>query len=318
MIDLTGHGFIKKQLSDAVKDGRVGHAYIFGGTDGIGKTTAAKWFAAAALCEKGEGFPCGVCGSCRKIEAGSHPDVSVIDDEFVNRPGMKDYLPKAPSGRIAAGSVHAMRIAKHIASTKPFVSERKFVIIPDADMLNVNAQNALLKVFEEPPAYMTIVMISNSSGLLLPTITSRAVMYRFQPLSDDETAACLKKRLADAFSDELVALSFGSPGTALEMAENPGLKEDALRIRKAFFSYVRSDGDMTDILPLIGKDNVSFALSCISQEALSLAKRDFENAVAYINIFDIIQDIRLRLKNNGNFTLNVTDMLIRSWEELHG
>lgn len=319
MIQLTGHHAIKKQLSDSIRKSHIGHAYIFDGIYGIGKTTAAKWFAAAALCKSGSGTPCGVCDSCTKIGAGSHPDVIEINQDLVNQPSLLGALSRLPSTRpIGANSVYAMRIARNIAVTKPFLADRKFIIIPEADRLNNQAQNAILKMFEEPPSYMTIIMVSDNSGLLLPTITSRAVMIRFQPLSDGETLEVIKNRCDKNMLSELVSLSFGSPGTALSMAETPELIEESRNIRKEFFDYVFSDGDMTSVLPLITKDNISFALSCIAHEALLRSKTDFEHAVNYINIFDIVQDIRLRLKNNCNFTLTVSDMLIRSWEELHG
>ena len=319
MIQLAGHYAIKKQLSDSVRNSHIGHAYIFDGIDGIGKTTAARWFAAAALCKSGSGTPCGVCDSCRKISAGSHPDVIEITQDLVNQPSLLSALSRLPSTRpIGANSVYAMRIARNIAATKPFTAERKFIIIPDADLINNQGQNAILKMFEEPPSYMTIIMVSNNSGLLLPTIVSRAVMLRFQPLSDDETLEVIENRCDKNMLSELVRLSFGSPGAALMMAENPELIEESRNVRKEFFDYAFSGGDMTSVLPLITKDNISFVLSCISHEALVRSKNDFDHAVNYINIFDIIQDIRLRLKSNCNFTLTVSDMLIRSWEELHG
>ena len=320
MIELIGHRAVKKQLADLIINSQLGHAYIFDGIDGIGKTTAAKWFAAAALCKEGKGTACGVCDSCKKIEADSHPDVAVISEDFVNQPKMISALPKAPGKRpIGANTVHAMRIARYVAATKPLLAHRKFIIIPDADELNIQGQNAILKVFEEPPSYMTIIMISNNSGALLNTIISRAVMYRFQPLSDSETKAVIMNYCDDEkAASELSRLCFGSPGTALGMLENPELIEYSRNVRKKFFDYARASGDMTSVLPLLTKEDISFALSCIAHEALLLSKNDFDNALHYINIFDIVQDIRIKLKNNCNFTLAVTDMLIRSWEELHG
>ena len=147
MTELIGHKRILQQLSDAVKSGRVGHAYVFEGVDGIGKTTAAFWFAKSCVCASGNGYPCGVCNDCIKCEASTHPDINLVDEAFIKNP------------KIKPGSVDAMRLVKADAYTTPFMAKRKFYIIPDGDSLLTPAQNTLLKVFEEPPEYCTIIIL---------------------------------------------------------------------------------------------------------------------------------------------------------------
>ena len=94
MIELIGHRAVKKQLADLIINSQLGHAYIFDGIDGIGKTTAAKWFAAAALCKEGKGTACGVCDSCKKIEAEGIKTV-IITDEYAGRDGKSQSLADA-------------------------------------------------------------------------------------------------------------------------------------------------------------------------------------------------------------------------------
>ena len=303
MTELIGHKRITMQLSDAVKTGHIGHAYIFEGDRGIGKTTAAFWFAQSCVCESGSGVPCGICNNCLKSGAGTHPDISIIDDSFINNP------------KIRPGSVEAMRIVKKDAYTTPFMAKRKFYIIPDGDSLLVPAQNTLLKVFEEPPEYCTIIIICENRNKLLQTITSRAVTVRFSPLDDNEMQEYLSKN-SIKLPKNAEKLCKGIPAIANSLAEDSGIYEEFEKITTAFRRYLSSDGDMTDILPLITKDNAEFAFSCM--ESCFSFGNDAENVSAQFTIFDILQDTRRRLKINCNFNLTIADMLIKSWEAIHG
>ena len=305
MTKLIGHKNILQQLSETVKCGRVGHAYIFEGVDGIGKTTAAFWFARNSMCVTNSGTPCGACENCIKAAAGTHPDIKYVDEAFIGNP------------KIKPGTVETMRIIKKDAYTTPFMAKRKFYIIPDGDELLPPAQNTLLKIFEEPPEYCTIIIICKNRNKLLQTITSRAVTVSFSPLSDGEMQEYFSENKI-ACTENLVRMCGGIPALAKTFAPDSETLAEFNKITAAFERYLKSEGDMTEILPLITKDNSDFALSCMEAAVSDTKHAADEFCAAYLNIFDILQNTRRRLRINCNFNLAVTDMLIKSWEAIHG
>ncbi len=304
---LSGHENIKRQLASLAEHNRIGHAYIFEGVDGIGKTTAAFWFARISMCIENNGSICGRCINCEKSAAGTHPDIIYADDSFIN------------NSKIKANSVDAMRVIKKSVYTKPFMADRKFYIIPSADSLLASAQNSLLKVFEEPPEYCTIILICSNSETLLQTIRSRAVTIRFSPLSDDEMRE-LPWLKSSENADMIIKLSGGAPGFAKKILNDNELSDEIKKLNRAFFDYLSSDGDMTDILSFLTKDNIDFSLNCLEAgisgiiEKNSLADKSYD----YIKVFEALQNTHRKLKINCNFNLTITDMLIKSWEAVHG
>ncbi len=302
MIEIIGHNSIKERIHSSVTRNAVSHAYIFEGTDGLGKTSMAYYMAASCNCRKGV-VPCGVCDMCRTISAFSNPDVVCVDDGFINNP------------KIKANSVDAMRFMKRSVYEKPFSAKRKFYIIPDADLLLPQAQNSILKVFEEPPSYCTIILICENGERLLPTIRSRAVIYRFNPLPDEDMKIFLNKHFGGSDTDRLLRLCGGIPGKATEVTE---ALEDTSKVTACFERYLKSDGDIAVISGEINKDNIDFMLDSFEAYVSGKLYGDYSCSVSYANAICILQNARRRLKGNCNFTLTVTDMLIKIWEEIHG
>src|SRR3990172_5223560 len=148
-------------LRTAIRVDKVGHAYLLVGPAGVGRRALAMAFAQLVNCDRPDGDACGECGPCRKIAAGNHPDVRVLDiahAKFLETPG-KEYKGK----EIPIDQIRALR---HDAAFPPYEGKRKVYIIADAELMNPSAGNSLLKVLEEPTARVTFVLISQSSCAL--------------------------------------------------------------------------------------------------------------------------------------------------------
>ena len=128
-----------RTLLGSARTGNVAHSYIFEGMKGVGKYTAARIFANAIHCT-GDVKPCGECPDCKKHAALTHPDLIIIGE----------------SGQIKVEDIRSMNEELYI---KPALSEKKVFIIKNADNMNQDAQNALLKSFEEPPSYAVIILL---------------------------------------------------------------------------------------------------------------------------------------------------------------
>lgn len=191
---LLGNDALKSRLAFEAKQGRLSHCYLLAGPEGSGKRTLARLVAAAAQCE-GDAPPCGVCLPCRKVLAGIHPDVSVVDD-----PDHKQI----PAERI--------RNARSGVFIRPNEGRRKVLIFPRAQDMNATGQNALLKLLEEPPAYAMFLLLAGAVEKLLPTIRSRCAVLRLSPLPDGLLRAELARRFPDAPPDRIEAALSGSGG----------------------------------------------------------------------------------------------------------
>lgn len=191
---------------------RLSHAYIIEGVEGCGKRTLAKLIAAAVSCQDGD-TPCMKCVNCSKINRDQSPDVILVKPE---------------NDRIQLG-VDVIRKLRDDAVYAPIDLVKKFFIIPKADAMNPQAQNAFLKILEEPPSHVMFLILCENADNLLPTIRSRAPIFRVEGLQDDiisaelarrsEPASRLLKRDPDAFA-AAVKLSHGSLGTAIMLADD--------------------------------------------------------------------------------------------------
>ncbi|HET7745941.1 MAG TPA: DNA polymerase III subunit delta' [Vicinamibacteria bacterium] len=174
---ILGHDRVRGLLARAVAGGRVPPALLFIGPDGVGKRTLALAVAQALLCESPEGGEaCGRCSSCHRVGKGFHPDLTVIQPE---------------KGSI---KIEAVRDLVREIAMKPFEGRGRVFVIDDAHALTEQAQNALLKSLEEPPAGTHIVLVTSAPQLLLGTIRSRCQALRFGPLP----LALLEQRLVEA------------------------------------------------------------------------------------------------------------------------
>jgi len=208
-------------LQRAYAAGRVPHAYIFTGPEGVGKFKTARQFAKLLLCgnpsvEDGFADSCGVCQSCRTFEAGSHPDFNNVYKELIQF--TKEGKDRKTPVDLPKDVVREFLIDK--VPTRPTLSERKVFIVSEAEKLNAASQNSLLKVLEEPPEYCCIILICTRLEKLLPTVKSRCQTIRFSTLPEEKIIEqIIETGLKERQAKYLARLAQGSLGSACQWAE---------------------------------------------------------------------------------------------------
>jgi DNA polymerase-3 subunit delta' len=196
---IIGQDKAKKMLHRAVEQERLSHAFLFKGAMGVGKKTLARAFAAALNCQNPAGHePCGLCPSCLKFQAGSHPDFLVIE----------------PDG--AAIKINQVRELKKALAFPPFEAKLRVVLLCDIHTMRREAANSLLKTLEEPPGQTMLILTADEAGVILPTILSRCQTVPFFPLPQAEVAKILTREsgLEPESAATLAAMAEGSLGRA--------------------------------------------------------------------------------------------------------
>ncbi len=214
---VQGHDEVIEQFRRALGRGRLASTFLFAGPAGIGKRLFAERLAQALLCPYAgaELNPCGRCDSCVQASSHTHPDLIIIE-----KPPEKSDIPVS---LLIGDKEHRMREGLcHDIALKPFMGGRKIAIIDDADHLNEEGANCLLKTLEEPPPNSVLILIGTSPERQLPTIRSRAQLIRFRPLDPAAVAEILLARglAADAAEAErLAGISEGSIERAVALAD---------------------------------------------------------------------------------------------------
>jgi len=200
--DITGHRQLLELIARAALRGTLPPSVIFAGPEGVGKRKAAIALAQFFNCpNRSVRDSCGTCPSCSRIARGVHADVLVVEP-----------------GDTGAIKIDQVRDAIERTAYRPFEGRRRVVIVDDADALNVEAQNALLKTLEEPPTASTFVLVTSKPDVLLPTVLSRCQRLRFGRLAPAEVASVLIRDhdYSDRDAYAAASLSEGSIGLALE------------------------------------------------------------------------------------------------------
>lgn len=207
--NLVGQHHARLILQGALRSDRISHAYLFVGPVGVGRLTAARAFAQALLCAVGSDDACGVCGPCRKVVAGTHPDLRII------APGRTET-----GAERRAVAIDQVRDLKREAAYPPYEGKWKIFIIEDTEQMRAEAANSLLKVLEEPPANTVIILLSESTEALLPTLVSRAQLVRFTlvPASEIVNVLVAGAGVPAERARFLAAMAGGRVGAALEAA----------------------------------------------------------------------------------------------------
>lgn len=208
--EILGHEQIKEHLQRALETDKISHAYILSGEEGMGRKSLANAFALSLLCERGKKEPCMQCPACRQVLSGSHPDLIHVTHEKPN-------------------SISVDEIREQINDTiriRPYSSYYKIYIVDEAEKMTVQAQNALLKTIEEPPAYAVILLLTTSEGAFLPTILSRCVKLKLKPLPDDVVKNYLVGALGVPAAEAEVYAAFarGNLGRAISVSTSETFK----------------------------------------------------------------------------------------------
>lgn len=228
--DIVGHDRQIERFRRSIQQQRLATTFLFVGPEGIGKRTFALKLAQAMLCSRvpeAKLEPCGVCPECTQVESNSHPDLQVV-----SKPADKAYI---PVDTFIGDRDHRMRAGLcHFISLTPSGGKRRIAIVDDADWLNVEGANSLLKTLEEPSPGAVIILISTSLQRQLPTIRSRSQVIQFHPLADEQVADCLLRTGAAESTEqanEMASRAAGSISSAIAMSD-PGIIE----FRRALFA----------------------------------------------------------------------------------
>lgn len=215
--NIIGHEWAVALLRQSLAAERDAHAYLFSGPAGVGKALLALRLAQTLNCERGSDAPCLACRACRRIERGSHPDVRIASMQ-TQAAGLK----ASDAARQKDLKIDTIREWQRDISLRPYEGRRRVFILHDAERLNEEASNAMLKTLEEPPPFATLVLVANTLNLL-PTITSRCQIVRLRPLPRAQVEQALRERaeLEPGIAALLAAWSGGRIGWALRMAESP-------------------------------------------------------------------------------------------------
>ncbi|BDF35775.1 DNA polymerase III subunit delta' [Lachnospiraceae bacterium] len=312
--DVVGHKNIIDYIRSAVQEDKVSHAYILNGEKGAGKKMLANLFATTLLCEKAGPDPCNECHSCRQAESGNHPDIIKVTHEKPNTISVDD-------------------IREQVNNTiliKPYQGPYKIYIIPQADMMSVQAQNALLKTIEEPPEYAVIMLLTENADTLLPTIASRCVMLKLRNIKDTLIKKYLMETMEvpDYKADMCTAFAQGNMGRAILLANSEyfnEIREEAVQLLKyiqemelseiveavkRITSYKLEINDYLDIIMVWYRDVLLY------KATKDMDKVVFKDQIKYIKeqarkssyegvelILNSLEKAKTRLKANVNFEL---------------
>jgi len=256
---IEGHDRVVDQFRRALERGRLASSFLFVGPRGIGKRSFAVALARALLCEtrpEAALDPCGHCAACAQVDAGTHPDLIQVA-----KPKDKSFL---PLDLLIGERDHRMRRGLcHEIGLKPFAGGRKVAIIDDADYLNAEGANSLLKTLEEPPPRSVLILVGTSPARQLPTIRSRCQLIRFDPLPEPVVAELLLARGDAADTTEarrMAAHAEGSPERAVELArpELWSFRETLLgQLGAPTFDPLRTAGAISAFVEEAGRDAAS-------------------------------------------------------------
>lgn len=313
--DILGHETVKRGLIHATQNGRLHHALLFVGAEGIGKGLLARAFVQAWMCT--ESTPdhlnrCLKCNNCKRIASQIHPDVIEIIEES------------------ATLKIETIRDLQHQLTYPPFESNRRFVILHDVHKMQDAAANCLLKTLEEPEEHTTFILITSQIQRLLPTIISRCQVVRFAPFSTDDVSKFLISQGVSAdIANQLAALSNGSLSTALELSKTDykteiiGIFEDILKIQSTLDAFsmaanLKGKKAMADhILSLLlsyTRDMLILKTSPSSPILLDHYRPQMQTRLAKTSTQDLTRCIQLIQDVNGAFLGNVNELVV--WERL--
>lgn len=269
--NIVGHKKQKEILSKSITSGNISHAYLFFGNSGIGKFEFACEFAKQIL---------------KTDNLENHPDFKVIS----KMSDKKDILVE----QIRKELIDNVYIV-------PAAGDRKVYIINDAESLNIASQNTLLKTLEEPPKYITIILVSSNISAFLTTILSRVTQIPFEGISKDELKQYIYEKYNVTFSDTILEYINGSIGKAEDIINNKLL--DKFNAVDELYSYLNA---LNTIKVMKYSSNINFALDDLL---------DYLEYILYKNnkyeCVKIVENAKNRLKFNGNYDIIIDSMLLK-------
>ena len=312
-VDFTGNERIKEQLTYLIESGRLPHAVLIEGEEGIGKHTLAREIALNLLC-RSEDKPCCECSQCKKVIKGIHPDI------------IEYTAPDMP----AKFSVKKVREIREDAFTQPNEADYKIYILGNCQSMTPSAQNALLKILEEPPSYVIIILLVTNKSAMLETVLSRSVVLTLESVNAVEGAEYIcSKEESVSYEDALSACEIwnGNIGKALNSLNDGKLSETGEltdRIAKALLadneyelikavSAFQKDGELliasVSLLKAVFRDALTGGEDLMSgqqETAKSLSSRLSRDKL--LKLIGVCDNIISLVKGNGNKNIIITKL----------
>lgn len=320
MLGILGQEYAIKTFKKSYTKGRISHAYIIAGPDGVGKSLFAMYIASTLMCT-GKDKPCGKCSQCIKIEHGNHPDIRVI------------------SGTKKSIGVDDIRDVINEVYTKPYEGDRKVIIIKNSDVITVQGQNAILKTLEEPSKDTIIILTVENINLLLDTIISRCQVLKLGRISTDIIYEFLIKKGVEKDKAYTAAnLSDGIVGNSLKFLDDKyvKLRIDTIKAARDIARGGSVEALETSSFFIDNRDNIDLILDILMtwyrdiiilkhvKGRENLINKDFYDflieegqILSYnklCNIIDIIQSTREKMRANVNYQLAIEVMLLNIQE----
>lgn len=346
---VLGQNHIVKHFENAIKMGKISHAYIINGEEGTGKMRLAVNFAKALQCvennpdfygdnnlqfdfvvgdteKKITGRSCGVCKSCKQADSKNQPDIKYVTHE-----------------KTGIGVDEIREQINDDIDIKPYSSRYKIYIVDDSQKMTVQAQNALLKTIEEPPEYAIIILLTTNADIFLPTILSRCVLLNIRPVQEDIIKNQLISEYGVSNYEAGVAAVFsgGNPGKAVKLATSEDFKELKSHVVGMLMSLERGGMDtitnhikeaesfkkqmdeyfslmriwFRDVLVYKAAKDID---SLIFQDDYQLIQ-EMSDKISYVNLNNIlnaIDDAESRIKSNVKFDVTMEVLLLAVKERI--
>ena len=285
--NLVGNEKVKEYLNSTIENKNISHSFMFVGKPGIGKKQFAHQYAEMIMClQDGKCDGNSVkCDSCIKFEGNANPDYAEI----------------IPDGKTL--KIEQIRNLQARIVEKPITSRRKVYVIDDADLMSEESQNCLLKTLEEPPEYAVIILIVSNESRILPTIKSRCVIIKFQPLTSKEI-----KKVKPELSDDLIQLLEGSLLNAENIEQKKEQYAQLLNLVNVLENKQLVEVFNSADLLYKGKDDIITLLEYLNLIFFSRNE---------INAIPIIEKTKKKILANNNYDMTIDYCLMNIWDELH-
>ena len=317
--NFAGNDHIKTQLKRFITTGQILNSYVFSGETGIGKKTLSDMFIKEVFCEApSNGGACGTCSACLQVQSENHPDII--------------YLAKQKDKKTYGIDEIREQIIKQ-AYIKPFIAAKKIFVIKEGDDLTKEAQNGLLKVLEEPPEYVTFIILVSEKSMLLDTVLSRSCVINLHPAPLGEVNVFLKKNyptLKDGETDFYAKFSQGIIGKSIKIIENEEYRTLFYDTAKHLSSVIKTKDTLVDFhrFLLDNKENIlqitEFMLiffrdcifSCEGLKSKLICPQNLNNISCdtgskkkYVHCMDAVIKFKNKINYNASFSFTCLELL---------
>lgn len=316
--NIIGHNRAIEALKSSIMNKTVSHSYLFQGEEGLGKKMVAYVFAKTLLCKEGRDQPCNTCVSCMKFDSENHPDFFLIEPD-------KGLIKKAQIEDLVRN-----------VGILPFESNRKIFIIDDSHKMNLEGKNTLLKTLEEPPSYVTIILITSSPNNLLPTILSRCQSVKFYPVQSSKIEHYLVNLYSKSIEEATFVSNFtkGSVGKSISLSTSDKffqmrdelvkildglIKGDKTRAFSSMYFFNENRDNIEEIIDIIlywFRDLLIYKEIGDSHLIINKDKLEYLSSQTFMDYNSIngiivkVEETKDNIRKNVNYQLSIETMLL--------